>query len=120
MTCENVAEFDFELSKRYYVKVKLHGTPEQFKVFRKSQLHAKMMQSGVKFGFIPVKDENNAHTLAGYDGTGTAESLSFNAILKEIVKNKSEVIQSAYGELYDEDFFVDGENSIGVELVFGE
>jgi DNA repair exonuclease SbcCD nuclease subunit len=115
MTCENIGDFDFELAEKYYVKVKLQGTPEQFKIFRKSQMHAKMMQNGVKFGFNPIKDDS-ALSLAGYDGTATTEDLSFTAILRELVKSKPEVVQSAYEELYDEVI----EDEIGVELVFGD
>lgn len=117
MACENIAEFDFDLAKKYYVKVKLHGTPEQFKIFRKSHLHAKMMQHGVKIGFIPIKDDSGI-SLAGYDRKTTTDDLSFTAILRELVKTKSDVVRNAYEELYEEVLNI--EQNIETELIFGE
>lgn len=126
MTCDNISEFDFDLANKYYIKIKLQGTPEQFKIFRKSFLHAKMMQHNIKFGFNPIKDDS-VLTLAGYDRNLTTEDLSFPVILRKLVKSKNQVIIDAYEELYGENLEDDvSENSrasasenMNVELVFG-
>lgn len=121
MACEEIENFDFDLVERYYVKIKLRGTPEQFKIFRKSHIHAKMKQSGIKFAFDPIKD-TAALSLIGYDGFAMADELSFTAILRELVKTRPDVVRNAYEELYEEtlEIPIENENSdMDVELVFG-
>lgn len=111
---DDISNFDFNLSQKYYVKIKLKGTPEQFKIFRKSQLHAKMVQNGIKFGFVPNKDDSGI-SLLGCDKK-TADNLSFDAILRKLVKSKPDIVKFAYEEIYEE--LSDDEN-MGVEIVFG-
>lgn len=118
MTCDNISEFDFDLANKYYIKIKLQGTPEQFKIFRKSFLHAKMMQHNIKFGFSPIKDDS-ALTLAGYDRNLTTEDLSFPVILRKLVKSKNQTVIDAYEELYGENLEDDISENMNVELVFG-
>lgn len=117
MTCENISDFDFGLADKFYVKIKLQGSPEQFKVFRKSHLHAKMMQHGIKIGFNPYKGEKST-ALSEY-GVGTKESLSFTSILKSLVLNKEEHVKNAYENLYETKLETPVQE-MKVDLIFGE
>lgn len=112
LTCETASEFDFELADKFYVKIKLSGSPEQFKVFRKSHLHAKMMQHNVRIGFNPIVSSESS-ALLGYGVDAMKEDLSFAAILKELVEQRPVVVMQAYEDLYDVKL------SRGVEFVFG-
>lgn len=92
-----VKTFDFELSKRYYVKLKIKGTREQFKLFRKSQLHAKLVNHGVKPVFDVIVENN---PLALNLAHALKDDLTFDNILREVVRKKPDVVREAYQELY--------------------
>ncbi len=94
-----VQNFDFELAEKYYIKIKLHGTPEQFKVFQKSHLRAKLKQHNVGISFIPNPTEKTLELL-GCSAMG--ENISFENIFKKVVENKSMVVQREYRELFGE------------------
>lgn len=96
----DLSKFDFNLPLRYNIKLKISGTSEQFKLFRKSQLHAKMSRAGVSFGYDPINDDSAILLdlkTAGKDDT------SFEGILRALIKQKPELVRTAYYELYGED-----------------
>jgi DNA repair exonuclease SbcCD nuclease subunit len=95
MNYSDIKTFDFGLLSKYYIKIKLRGTSEQFKMFRKSPLHAKMAKTGIKFSFDPIPDERALDIKLN-----NVDDLSFENILKLLVDKKSEAIQSAYEELH--------------------
>lgn len=100
MVYENVKNFDFTLCDSYYIKLKIIGSTEQFKLFRKHPLHAKMLRHGIKIGFITnrVGPESLAER---FDINRESTSrLSFEQVLKEVIKGKRQSIQDAYDELY--------------------
>lgn len=106
---ENLEDFDFGLAKKYHIKLKLRGLPEQFKIFRKSKIHAKMMLYGIKISFDPIRDDNESY------GCQTAKEVPvFSNIFAEIVSQKSENVQDAYNELFGI------ETVIETEIVFGK
>jgi len=140
MEYEEVKFFDFSLLEQYHIKLKIQGTREQFKLFRKSQLHAKLTQQGVRIAFNPVIE-------TGMMMVNLAEALkddvSFESILRELVKTKPKVVRDVYEEMYgsldmDEDLdtksdsdhtlevdsdhtsevLAEGENEMIYELVF--
>jgi Marseillevirus putative DNA repair exonuclease len=90
---EDLEEFDFDLAEKYYIKLKIRGTSEQFKLFRKSKLHAKIIRKGIKIGFDPVKTDILPHI-----GSVTAGK-TFEQIVKKLVKKKSENIKKAYEDM---------------------
>jgi len=106
---EDLDDFDFEITKKYHIKLKLKGLPEQFKIFRKSKLHAKMMLHNVKIGFDPVRNDDTE-----FADRDTAEIPTFANIFAEIVSEKSEVIQNAYSELFG------AETIVETEIIFGK
>lgn len=108
MNILDVKKFDFSLTQKYYLGLKLKGTPEQFKTFRKSPLHTKLKKHNIKIKFDPVKDMKSLDLLGGRDLGG---NLSFENILRTLVENKSEQIQAAYNEIY-------AQEKIIYELVF--
>ena len=115
MAYENIGEFDFDLAEKYYVKIKLRGTPEQFKLFRKSKMYTKMNAANIKICFDPISDDAALRLDLGETG-GTKEDLSFENILRLLVKEKPDVVKRAYEELYGT--VVDDEEDMEYELVF--
>jgi len=100
MEYEDVDDFDFNLTKKYHIKLKLKGYPEQFKIFRKSKLHAKIIKYNVKISFSPKRGEN------GNADFRTIEDIKalpvFTTIFADLASNKSKNIQEAYNELFGE------------------
>jgi DNA repair exonuclease SbcCD nuclease subunit len=96
LAIEDLPDFDFMLTERYYIKVKIKGTSEQFKAFRKSKLHAKFIRKGVKISFDPIKEGGNK--IYGHLD-GETQGGNFDQILEVLVRQKSENIQRAYALL---------------------
>jgi hypothetical protein len=96
MEYADVKNFDFAMLETYYIKLHVRGTAEQFKLFRKSELHAKLVREGVKIGFVFVTDERAINI----DLSVLADDASFEKIFLELVKTKPELIQDAYGEVF--------------------
>lgn len=112
---EDIKSFDFGLLERYYVKLKLRGTAEQKKLFQKSQLHAKMARMGVKISFKPSLEDN---PLMLNLASARKEEVSFEGILRELVKQKPEVVREVYEEMYGSVDEEDQESKVTYELVF--
>jgi len=95
---EDVKTFDFGMCESYYIKLKIKGDSEQFKLFRKHPLHAKLIRSGVKIHFVnkPAQSQSLVKNLA----SALKDQLSFENILGELVKGKRPSIQDAYNEVY--------------------
>lgn len=91
---EEIENFDFKLKDKYYVKLKIKGTSEQFKVFRKSKLHSKMIKEGILIGFDPIKI--NAPL---FERKSHGDKLTFDQIVENLVNDRSENIQLAYKDL---------------------
>lgn len=104
---EDLDSFDFDLTDKYHIKLKLHGTPEQFKMFRKSQMHAKMVRYNIKIGFVPIKDEKGL-----FLDLGNREEVSFTNILRTLVKGKKDNVKSAYEKLMNDEL---SEENVDVE-----
>lgn len=94
-----ISKFDFSMLERYYIKIKLRGTPEQFKIFRKSQLHARLIREHVKIGFDPIPDERALKFMPSENGS-KVEDFSFDNILRLLVEEKSENTQNVYASIY--------------------
>ena len=97
MDYEDVKRFDFDLVDRYYVKLKVKGTREQTKLFRKSQLHAKLVHKGVKITFDTVTEGSS---LMINLAEALKDDVSFESIFRELVKKKSDAIREVYEEMY--------------------
>lgn len=95
MDYDEVKGFDFELCKSYYIKLKIKGSSEQFKLFRKHPLYAKLVRHDVKIHFVNVVERP---TFLARE-TGRSE-LTFEDILGEVVKSKRQSVQDAYREIY--------------------
>jgi hypothetical protein len=98
MCYEDVKSFDFNLCKSYYIKLKLKGSPEQFKLFRKHPFHAKLTGEGVKVHFINTEERPSLSSIKGV--ISNDQDITFEGVLKELVKKKRDNIQKAYDELY--------------------
>ena len=94
---EDVHEFDFSLTDKYYIKLKIKGTSEQFKVFRKSEFHAKLIREGIKIGFDPIKRDIDEDIIDSCMVKGTGGS--FEQIMDKLVETRSENIKKAYKDL---------------------
>jgi len=112
MEYENIKSFDFDLLEKYYIKIKLKGTREQFKLFRKSQLHAKLSRLGVKIAFDPEVEDNPFIINLG---SALKDDVSFEGILRELIKTKPAVIQEAYEEMYGP---IDGQDKVEENTIY--
>lgn len=107
--CSEIKDFDWApYVERYYIKIKLRGTSEQFKLFRKSPLHAQMKGEGITFGFDVITEEKRI--LLDRDNNSVA---GFDLILKELVESKDANVKNAYEK-------ITGETIIKYELNFIE
>ena len=97
---EELRFFDFGLTDHYYIKLKISGTPEQFKLFRKSQLRAKMVRSGIRIGYNPTLEDNPIIMALTQGNADLEDELTFESILKELVKHKPLTVQRVYEEMY--------------------
>ncbi len=96
-------EFDEAVLDDYYIKLRLLGTTDQFKVFRKSTKYNHLAKLGVKFAFEPSAQNLNARLekmgvihLEGRDTT------SFVGVLKDLIATKNDNIKNAYNEISNE------------------
>lgn len=99
MPVEDVKKFDTDMCSDHYIRLKLTGTSEQFKVFRKSPTYTKLSRLGVKMVFdrITKCEEKGVFedlTLATRDQT------SFEGVLREVIKNKKKSVRDAYNRMY--------------------
>jgi len=97
---EELKSFDFGLVEHYYIKLKISGTPEQFKLFRKSQLHSKMVRNGIRIGYNPCIEDNPIIMALTQGNADLEDELTFESILKELVKHKPLTVQKVYEEMY--------------------
>lgn len=97
---EDLKLFDFALTEQYYIKLKISGTPEQFKVFRKSQMHAKLVRNSVKIGYVPCIEDNPILMALTQGNAELEDELTFETILKELVKHKPLTVQKVYEEVF--------------------
>ncbi|HMP29773.1 MAG TPA: metallophosphoesterase [Saprospiraceae bacterium] len=91
---EDIEEFDFDLTEKYYIKLKIRGTSEQFKLFRKSKLHAELIRKSVKIGFDPIKTD-----ILPLCNEGATKGKTFEQIVKKLVKKRSENVKKAYEDM---------------------
>lgn len=99
LTIDEIKTFDRSLADKYYVKIKLKGTSEQLKLFRKSPQYAKLVKLGVKIDPITIREEDPLYTELKSLGRGFT---SFQSVLKEVVKRKSNNIRNVYTEIFGE------------------
>ena len=101
MECSELKHFDFDLCEKYVIKIRIRGTAEQFKLFKASQLHAKMLRHKIKLDYIPNIDD--VALLASLDFGSSKDDVTFEGILKVLVEKKNPRVQRAYKALYVSD-----------------
>lgn len=85
-----VNSFDFELIKKYNIKLTLKGTSEQFQHFKKSKQYSQLVKQGVKMCFNPVVTARETKFTSRVD-------LSFDTVFRDLVKAKNdEVLYKTY------------------------
>jgi DNA repair exonuclease SbcCD nuclease subunit len=102
---DDLSSFDFDECESYYIKLKIHGSSEQFKLFRKHPLHAKMLRHGIKINFVatPLEDSIAKKTMKDVKERLGGLEITFEHILCELVKSKRQSVQDAYAEVYVDD-----------------
>lgn len=83
--------FDMSVLDNAFVKLKISGTSEEFKVFRRGKLYKKLEERGVKIDFVPNSTPPGEKK--------TKKQVSFISVLKEIVRQKTPPVQDAYREI---------------------
>lgn len=97
---EDVSTFDFGMLKYHYITLHITGNTEQFKIFKKGQLYAKMVRLGVKVRFNPTSDQVSPVNIFVGDMGKTKGLVSFQAIFEKLIKTKSDTVKDVYSELY--------------------
>jgi hypothetical protein len=80
--------FDASLVDRYYLRVKLDGTQEQFKVFRKTKFYDDLCAKGVRIAFEPQISSTRLNA--------AKHLTSFTDAMNELIRVKSDVVQKEY------------------------
>jgi|WetSurMetagenome_2_1015567.scaffolds.fasta_scaffold272130_2 DNA repair exonuclease SbcCD nuclease subunit len=100
-------DFDYKsLQERYFIKVYLTGTSEQFQIFRKSQLYSKLTREGIKFGVKPLSDLKESTAINSIlnidDGTikRTNGVLKYDDVFYNIVISKDDGVREMYDEIF--------------------
>lgn len=96
MSLDDVETFDFDVLKKYHVKLSLKGTTEGFKVFRRGSFYTKLTKAGVKIAYSPIAVERE--TLS----RSTREETSYRGMLRQLVKERSAEVQAVYNELLED------------------
>ena len=79
------------------LKVKLTGTSDEFKKFRRSRFSSTLKQLGVKFSYNLAEDEElDAEGLA----RATRKDVSYREVFRELVSKRTPVIQNEYRTLF--------------------
>jgi DNA repair exonuclease SbcCD nuclease subunit len=100
MTYDEVKTFDFKMLDTHYITLHIKGTSEQFKIFKKGQIYAKMLRLGVKVRFDPNTDDRiSPLTILGESFPRTTGTATFETIFHSLVQTKSDVVQQAYNSL---------------------
>lgn len=108
---EEVKNFDFGLLDTYYITLHIKGTSEQFKVFKKGQLYAKMIRLGIKIRFDTERDSTSPLNIiigdvlsnAGIEENESSGSHTFESIFYALVQTKTDAVKEAYQILIPED-----------------
>lgn len=102
----SIKDFDFEACQSAHIKVLLHATPEQTKIFRHSLQYKKLISNSVKVNFVNdvgnTEDDENAEITSGGDRLDI-KAKTFDEILLEKVStfsgSESETVKSIYNEI---------------------
>lgn len=92
--CED--KFNPDLIDKYELRVELTGTPEQFKVFRRSKFYGEMSKKNVKVVFSPNVAE--VASLEKYE-LPQRERVAFQDIMQKVVDTKDGKTKEAFREV---------------------
>ncbi len=121
---DDIHTFDFDALDTHYIKLHITTTPEQTKVFKKTQLHSKLTDSGVRIQFAANHNSDQPESALNMlidapiirngvrpHGVG---AIAFDDIFYSLVQTKSDTVKEVYDELYG------GNPSQGTELIFNK
>lgn len=98
-----IKDFDFDQCQTAHIKVLLHATPEQTKIFRHSIQYKKLISNSVKVNFVNdvgVSDENEENEITAGGDKLDIKAKTFDEILLEKVNgSESETVKSIYNEI---------------------
>jgi predicted phosphodiesterase len=95
-TVEDVSLFDFTKPQQYDIKIKLKGSPEELRLFRKTPIYDKLLNAKVRIDFTVQNTEHRAK----YDYiSANRETTSFENVLNELIILKSPAARDALIEL---------------------
>lgn len=95
---QSIKKFDLELAEKYYVKLKVKGTREQFKMLKKNPYYLKLSELGVKTAFDFIEETEFVSVSKGID----VKQLSFVSILEKLVESKPDNVKQAFQEVFSE------------------
>lgn len=104
-TDDNIKDFDFEQCQSAHIKVLLHATPEQTKIFRHSLQYKKLISNSVKVNFVNdaaingCEDDENAEITAGGDRLDIKAKTFDEILLEKVNSSESETVKSIYNEI---------------------
>lgn len=102
---DNLSSFDFDMLNHYHIKLHITGLSSQFKIFKKSHLHAKMVREGIRIYFDPISDNSHLSQLVSENFDrhhDRQEQYTFEHILHSLVMTKPDPIKEIYQHIIDE------------------
>jgi DNA repair exonuclease SbcCD nuclease subunit len=97
VTAKEAKIFDLAKTADNYIKLKITGTEEEFKLLREHPHYKKMTQEGIKIAFDPVHDRPQLYSNIRNLGR---EHTSFSGVVRELLKRKDIETQRVYQDIF--------------------
>lgn len=105
---DEMDNFDSSILDKYYIKLNITASTEQFSSFKKSSLYKEFKESGIKI-IHSVNDQEKLYTDTVLNLK--KNQTSFESVLRELVKRKPKNIRNAYN-LLNENNILSGSESV--------
>jgi hypothetical protein len=97
---EDVHNFKLDLLKKYDIKLKIQGEPEQIQIFKTTETYKKLSNTkGLKLSF-EKKTKDNEDIISAVEVQGPCrEEVSYLGVLQKIVEKKPDSVKEMYKEI---------------------
>lgn len=97
---EDVHSFKLDMLKKYDVKLKIQGEPEQIQIFKTTETYKKLLNTkGLKLSFEKKKEDNEDITTEIDIQGPCREEVSYLGVLQKIVEKKPDSVKEMYKEI---------------------
>ena len=89
-------------SEKYEVKINLHGTNQEFRLFRKKDLYKQLLKNNVKLSYYPTDNKSGSETKDKVLNNVCMERYNFSNILDELVQSNKSANSGYTKQVYNE------------------